>query len=168
MGQPPQAGLNAADENGNILIGAADQVAVNDSGVIRPFSHDTARGKGIGFPAVAGDGIVVHHGVHIAARNQKRQPGRSEYIDGFGILPVRLGDDAHAVAVMLQNPADNGVAKGGMIHIGIPNHIYKVALDPSPGFHFLPGHRQKSHSILQLSCTLFYQLAVDPFQKPGL
>ena len=148
MGKPPEARLNSADQDGNLLIGLADQVAVDYGSVVRALAHDPARGKCVRFPVVAGDGIVVHHGIHIAAGHQKGKPGLSEYIDGFRILPVRLRNDAHTVAVMLQHPADDGMTEGGMVYVGIPNHIYKIALHPTPGFHFLPGHRQKSHSCL--------------------
>ena len=47
MGHAPQAGLNAADENGNVLIHPSDQVAVNHRSIIGPFSYYSAWCKGI-------------------------------------------------------------------------------------------------------------------------
>ena len=140
VAQTAQTGFNSADENGYVFIGLPDQVTVHDGGIIRALSHDAAGGKGIGFPPMAGDGIVVHHGVHVAAADQKAQPGPAKGRYGLGILPIGLRDDAHAVAPAFQNTADNGVAEGRVIHIGITNDIYKVRLRNAPGFHFAFGN----------------------------
>ena len=75
MRQPSQTRLNAADEDGHVLVGLADKVAVDRGGVVRALAHDAAGGEGVGFPVVLGDGIVVDHGVHIAAGDQKAEPG---------------------------------------------------------------------------------------------
>ena len=99
MPQPAKAGFNAADQNGNILVGLADQIAVNHSSIIGPLAHFAAGGEGVSFAAVLGDRIVIDHGVHIAAGNQEAQTGTAEYVDGLGIFPVRLGDNAYGIAV---------------------------------------------------------------------
>ena len=83
-----------------------------------------------------GNGIVIHHGVHVAAGHQKPQPGTSEYVDGSGIFPVRLRNDANAVAIVFQNPADDGVTEGGVVYIGIADDIYEVTAFPAPLRHF--------------------------------
>ena len=132
-----QSGLKASDEDGNILIGPADQIAVDDGGIVRPLAHHTAGGEGIGLALVLGDGVVVHHGIHIAAGHQKAQPRIAQRIDGLGILPIRLGDDADGIAVAFQNAADDGVTERGVIHIGVTDHIHKVAAGPTALFHIL-------------------------------
>ena len=71
VAQAAKAGFDAADENGHILVGLADQIAVDDGGVVGALAHNTAGGEGIGFPLVLGNGVVVHHGVHIAAGHQE-------------------------------------------------------------------------------------------------
>ena len=126
-----------------VFIGLADEVTVDHGGVIRPLAHDPAGGEGIGFPPVLGDGIVIHHGIHVAPGHQKAQPGTAVYVDGLGIFPVRLGNDAYGVAVGLQHPADDGMAEGGMVHVGIPDHIYKVAPVPTPVQHILSAKGKK-------------------------
>ena len=147
MPQPAQTCLNAADEDGNVLVGLTDKVAVDRGGVVRAFAHDAAGGEGIGFPAVLGDGIVVDHGVHIAAGNQKAQPGTAKNVDGFGIFPIRLRDDANIVAVAFQNPADDGVAEGWVIDVGVADDVHKIADVPSTVEHFPSGNGQKFHIL---------------------
>ena len=145
VGQPPQAGFNAADEDGDVLVGLADQVAVDHGGVVGPLAHDAAGGEGVGLAPVLGDGVMVHHGIHIAAGHQEAQPGPAVDADGLGVLPVGLGDDADAVAVAFQHPADDGVAEGRMIHIGVADDIYEIALFPAPVQHILFADGKKAH-----------------------
>ena len=128
MGKAAQTGLDTANENGHILISLTDQIAVDDGGVVGPLTHDTAGGKGIGLAFVLGHGVVIDHGVHIAAGNQETQTGSAQNIDGLGIAPIRLGDDAHSIAGVFQYTADDGMSEGGVVHIGIGNDVYKVAL----------------------------------------
>ena len=73
VGQAAQAGLNAANENGYILVGLPDEIAVDDGGVVRALAHDAAGSEGVRLPAVPGDGIVVDHGVHVAGAHQEGQ-----------------------------------------------------------------------------------------------
>ena len=128
MGKTAQAGLNAANEDGHILIGLADQITVDDGGIVRAFTHHTAGGEGIGLALVLGDGVVVHHGVHIAAGHQKTQTRFAQNVNGFRISPIRLGDDTHRVTGLFQHTADDGMTKRRMVHISVGDHIYKVAL----------------------------------------
>ena len=139
VGKAAKACFDAAHNDGLVGVRAADEVAVNDGGVVRPLAHDAAGGKGVGLAALFGDGIVVHHGVHIAAHHQKAQTGLAQDLDGIGVFPIRLGDDAHFEAGIFQHARDDGMAKGGMVHIGIANDIYKITLFPAPFFHIGPG-----------------------------
>ena len=59
---------------GRMPVALADEVAVDDRCVIRALSADAAGGEGVGSAMVMGDGIVVDHGVHIAAGNEKAKP----------------------------------------------------------------------------------------------
>ena len=40
----------------------------------------------------------------------------------------------------LQKAADDGMAKGWMVHVGIAGDINKVTLLPSPDLHISPAH----------------------------
>ena len=79
---------------------------------------------------------MIDHGVHITAGNQKSKPWLSQHGNTSRVFPVRLGNDACRVAMGFQDPADNGMAKRRMIHIGIPDHIDKIKLFTACLFHF--------------------------------
>ena len=93
--------------------------AVDRHGVVRALSHEAAGRVCVSFPVAAGDGIVVHHRVHVAAADQKAEPGLAQDGDGIGIFPVRLRDDADLVAVGLQNTRDDRVPERRMVDIGV-------------------------------------------------
>ena len=120
-------------------VALADEVTVDDRRVIRALPADTAGGEGVGFPMVMGNSIVIDHGVHIAAGNEKAKPRLPQRRDGVRIPPIRLGENADLVARVLQHPADDGVTKGRMIDIGVANDIDEIALTPTPGGHIAPG-----------------------------
>ena len=140
MGKAAKAGLDSAYDDRHILIRGPYQVAVHRHGIVRPFSHDAARCIGVLLPALPGHGIMVHHGIHVSRRYQKPQSGPSQHFNAPFILPVRLGNDSHLISMGLQQPGYNGCAKGRMVHIGVPGHIHKVALLPSPDAHIIPVH----------------------------
>ena len=71
MGKPPQTGFNTANENGNILVGLPDQIAVNDGSIVRTLAHNAAGSKGIGLSLALGNGVMVDHRIHIAAADQE-------------------------------------------------------------------------------------------------
>ena len=135
MGQTAEAGLHTTDDDGYVLISLADQVAVDHRGVVGPLARDPAGGVGVRFSVVLEDGIVVHHGVHVPAHDQKAQPGPAQDRDGSRVLPVGLGDDAHAIPRALQHPGDDGVAEGGVIHVGVADDVDEIADVPSPLLH---------------------------------
>lgn len=118
---PPQ-------DDGNVPVSPPDQISVNSGGMIRTFTHYTSGSIGIRGSSFAGNGIVIHTAVHISGRYQKPQSGPSKHGDACRVLPVGLGNNSHLVSVSLQHSADNGMPKGGMIHIGVSDHIYKIQL----------------------------------------
>ena len=139
VGQPAQAGLDPAQNNGLFLVNRADQIGVNHHRVVWPLPHLSPRRIGVLGPALLGHGIMINHGVHISPGHQKPQPGLPQHRDAGRIPPVRLGDHSYLITVGLQNTADNRMAKRRVIHIGIPRHINKIALLPSPKLHVRPA-----------------------------
>ena len=135
MREPPKACLNAADDDGGFFVALTDQIAVDRHGVVRALSGDAAGRVCVSFPVAAGDGIVVHHRVHVAAADQKAEPGLAQDGDGIGVFPVRLGDDADLVAVGPQNARDDRVSKRRMVNVRVADDIDKVALRPAAAVH---------------------------------
>ncbi|CCY33792.1 uncharacterized protein BN729_02692 [Ruminococcus sp. CAG:60] len=84
---------------------------------------------------LAGNGVVVHHGIHVACADQKAKTGLPKHGDAFFFAPVRLRNDAHLVPPALQKTADNGASKGRMVHICISCHVDKIKLVPAALFH---------------------------------
>ena len=154
MGHAPQTGFNAADENGDILVHPADEITVHHRGIVRPLPNHPTRCKGIHLTVLFGHAIVVDHGVHVAAGDQKAQPGPTQNCDGLGVLPIRLGDESHLISCRFQHTADDGMAEGGMVHIGIPNDVDKVTLLPATPLHIRFGNWQKvTHGASSFICA---------------
>ena len=147
--QSAQTRLHTADDDGGLLIGLSDQIAIDDRGIVRALADGAAGGIGVKLSAVLEDGIVIDHGIHIAAHDQKPVFGLAQRFDGLRVLPIRLRDDANLIARVLKYPGNNGMAEGGMIHIGVADHIDKVALLPVVLAHLRLVHGEKiGHSSL--------------------
>ena len=99
VGEPAQGSLNAAEDEGDIFIGAADGLRINDNGPVRPLAGGPRRGVGIGRTGLFGRGVVVYHGVDISGGYQEGEFGAAKGFDGGRVFPVRLGDNADPVAL---------------------------------------------------------------------
>ena len=135
VGQAAQARLDAADNDGSVLERLADEIAVDRDGTVGAVTFLAAGGIGVGVAAVLGHRIVVDHGVHVAGADEKAQARLAEHSDAGGVSPVGLTDDAHLVAVRVEDTADDGHAKAGMVHIGVAADVDKVALVPAACIH---------------------------------
>ena len=144
VGHPAQAGLDSAQNDRNVFVGAADQISIDHSRMIRPLSRFSSRRIRVLLPSFSGNIIVIDHGIHVPGRDEEGELRPSEHVDAPLVLPVRLGNDADAVAVRLQHAADDGMSKGGMIHIGVPDDIDKIRSFNPPLFHLFSCYRQES------------------------
>ena len=135
MCQTAQTAFNPTYDDRCVLVSPADQVAIYDGCIIRTFSHDTARRKGIGLSSLFGYRIMVDHRIHIATGNQKAKTRFSQSRNRRIVFPVRLGNDPHTIAIGFQETCDNGMPKGRMIHIGIPAYIDKIQPVYAASFH---------------------------------
>ena len=106
----------------------ANQVTVYHIGPVGAFSHNTARREGVSLPAFFRHGIVIYHRIHISGGDQEGQARLAIDLNALWILPVRLGQDRHAVAVAFQHPPDDRRAERWMIHVGVADDIDKVWL----------------------------------------
>lgn len=135
VGQATQACLDATDNDGGVLERLADEVAVDRDGSVGTAPLLATGGIGIGVAAVLGHRIVVDHGVHVAGADQKAQARLTEHRDAGGVGPVGLADDAHFVAVRVEDAADDGHTKAGVVHVGVAADVDKVALVPAARIH---------------------------------
>ena len=142
MGEPPQAGLHAADGDGDVGIGPAQHLGIDNR---RPFgpSLGSAGRIQILFPGRLVGGIAVNHGIHIPAGHQKGQPRPSQGLIGPKIAEIGLAEKRHAVAQRLQIAPDERIGKGGMIHIGVRGYQNKIRLRNPPLLQVFLCHRQK-------------------------
>ena len=145
MTKPPQACLNAADQNRHILVSLANEIAINHSCIIRPLAHNPTGGKGICFAFMLGNRIMVHHRIHITAGYQETKTRPTENINRVRLFPIRLRNDTYAVAMLFQNSADDRMTEGGVINISIADHIHKIATGPATVQHILLTNRKKAH-----------------------
>ena len=83
---------------------------------------------------------MVHHGIDIAGADEECKAGLAEAFEIFRTVPIRLGNDAHRVAVAFKHPADDGRAKARVIHIRIPDDIHKIKLFNVPFTQFRCAH----------------------------
>ena len=90
MRKAPERCLDAAEDHRCMFIRSPDQIAVHGNRAVRPFSHDTARRKGICFSVLFRHGIMVDHGIHISGRDKKAKTRFTENRNAVLVLPVRL------------------------------------------------------------------------------
>ena len=141
MGKPAQAGFHTANHQRYIRISLAHQPAVHIHRPVRPQTLLPARRIGIAAARFFGCGVMIHHGVDIAAGHDKPV---SRPAKGFHTLTageIGLGDNPHPEALMFQQPAHQRCAKAGMIHIGITSDQHKVQFIPASVLHVLPVYR---------------------------
>lgn len=103
-----------------MLICLPDQIAVYNTGTIRPQAHFSSRRIGICTSVFLGNRIMIHHGIHVSGCNKKTQARFPEHLDTLFLSPVRLGDHSYTVASAFQKASDNSRSKRRMIHIASP------------------------------------------------
>ena len=143
VGQAAQARLDAADDDGGVLERLADEIAVDRDGTVGAVPLLATGGISVGVAAVLGHRIVVDHGVHVTGADEKAQAWLAEHGDAGGIGPVGLADDAHLVAMRVEDAADDSHAKAGMVHVGVTADVDKVALVPAARIHVGAADREE-------------------------
>ena len=146
--QATQRSLHPTHDKRGVFIGSSNQIAINHRRMIRTQAHLSTRGIEIAIAVFFCNRIVAHHRIHVSRTHQKRQARLAENIDAGRVMPIRLRDDTHLVAICFEQACDDCHAEGGMVNVRVAAHVYKVALIPSALFHFLTCHRQKGHGVL--------------------
>ena len=149
VGEAAEGGLQTADDDGDVPINFSDLIGVDDGGPVGAIPRPVAGGVGIVVAALPGGGVMGHHGVDVAAVDEDPVSGLAEDGEGLVLLPVGLGQDAHPVALILQHTADDGRAKGGVVHVGVAGDQQEVIVVPVPGQHILFRNGQEFFEGLQ-------------------
>ncbi len=76
VGEAAQAGLQAADDDGDVPKDLPDLVGVDNGGPVGPQAGPIARGVGVVMAALFGGGVVGHHGVDVSPADEDPVPGR--------------------------------------------------------------------------------------------
>ena len=143
MSQTAKRCLDATQNNGNILIRAANQVSVDHRRAIGTKPHLAAGRERISAAMPLGYRVVVHHRVHVASGNQESQPGPSQHRDAFRVAPIGLADHTHLIVVGLKQARDDGHAERGMVDIRIAAHEHEIAAVPTTLLHIGTANRQE-------------------------
>ena len=147
VGKAPQRRLQPADDNGGAASeGLPGPVGIHDGSPVRPTAHLTPRGIEVLVPAPLSHGVVGHHAVQVAPADEHAKSGLSHVGEGGAVVPVRLGQHRHPVALRLQKSGDKRAAEAGVVNVGVGHHHQKVVVVPLPSPHLLPAHRQKFRS----------------------
>ena len=143
VGKPAQRSLQTAQDHRQVGVGLLGQPGVNGGAAVRPRAADAA-----GRVFVLGTrnfchGVVAHHAVHVAAADEKAVLRPAEPLEVLAVGITGLGQHADLIALGLQQAADDGGAKAGVVNVGIAAHHHKVQLIPPPGFHVRPADGKK-------------------------
>jgi hypothetical protein len=132
MGKPAEAGLNAADDNGDVFINGAYALDITSKGPVGPEAGFTAGRIRVFRAPFFGGGITGNHGIKIARPNKEGQAGTAQNGVRNRIFPIGLGDDPHPEPIGLQKTADQCRRKRRMIYIGVSGHKDKITFLPAP------------------------------------
>ena len=176
MGDAPQAGLDAADDDRYTGERLARTLRIDDHRAVGPQSALTARRVGI----IAADApiarIAVDHRVHVAGGDAEEEVRLAEHAERVGALPVRLRDDADTEALRLKQAPDDRHAKARMVDVGVAGDDDDVAGIPAERVHLGAGHRLERRGpepggpVLAVTGDVaggFHGGAIRPETRPG-
>ena len=84
MGDSAQAGLDATQHDGNLLVGFPAALGIHRHAAIGPFVRLTPRRVGIIGADLAVGGVAVDHGIHVAAGHSEKQIGFAQSLESIG------------------------------------------------------------------------------------
>jgi len=142
LGDAAQTGLDAADHDLHTGVGFAAALRVDGDGAVGALVRRAVRGVGVVGAGFAISRVAVDHRIHIAGSDAEEEARPTQRLEGFGTVPGRLGDDAHAQALRFQKAADQGHAEARMVDIAVAADQDDVALVPAQGIHLGAAHGQ--------------------------
>ena len=141
MHKAAQAGLDAANDDGHMGPQALYHLSIYHGGMVGPLAHRAPSGVFIHAAGIFRCCIMAQHGVQIATGNEHAQTGLAQLSKIVWLVPGRLAQKCHLVALSLQHTANHRRSKGRVVHIGIAANEQKVQLLPATFCNFFPGNR---------------------------
>ena len=145
--QATQRSLHPTHNNRGVFMGSSNQITVDHRCMVGTQTHLSTRGIEIAIAMLLCNGVVAHHRIHVSRADQKRQAGLAEHIDAGRVMPIRLRNNTHFVAICLKQSGDDSHTERRMVHVRIATNVHKIALVPSALFHFFTRNRQKGHGV---------------------
>ena len=127
MRDTTQGSLDTAQDNRHMFVGFFTALAIDQARAVRTFARHAARGVGVIGTDLFVRGVAVDHRIHVAGGDAEEQVRLTQLHEVVFGLPVRLGDDAHAKALGLQQTTNDGHAERRVIDIRITGHDDDVA-----------------------------------------
>src|SRR5690606_4068507 len=88
-------------------------------------------------------GVAVDHRVHVAGGDAIEQVGLAQLHEVVFAAPVRLGNDADAIALGFQQTANDRHAERRMVDIGVSSNNDHITAVPAELIHLFPAHWQE-------------------------
>ena len=128
MRKTPEARLDAADDDRHAAVCLPHTVRINDRCAVRALPRFAAGRVSVARAALFRGGVMVHHGIDVSRADEERKARPAKAAELLRAVPVRLGDDAHRIAVALQHAADDRRAETRMIHVCVADDVYEIKL----------------------------------------
>ena len=136
MDQPPERGLEAAEDNGHALAGLACTFGINDERSVRAEAEFAGWTVGVLAAFAAHGGVHIEPGVDAAGSDGPEQPRRAHRAKIVGAVPVGLGEDGDLETVVREPTTDKSGPERRMIHIRVGRDENDVRLLPAEGGYF--------------------------------
>ena len=138
MGDPAQAGLDPAQDNGTgFLEIGPDEIAVDNGCPIGAAVVYISRRIVVTFALPTRGGIVGHHGIDAAAGHAPEESGFSQPADIVARGRVWLGNNAHSVTGIEEDLSDDGHADEGRVNVAVAGYQDDIEPVPSKLFYFI-------------------------------
>ena len=139
MCETAQRSLQPADYDRNIAVCLPDLAAVDDGGTVGTRAGSSACRIRVVTAFALGGGVMSHHGIDIAAADEKAETRATE--TGKILHAFRLRQNTHPIALRFQHAGNDRDTEAGMIDIGVSRYRYDVRLLPAARTHFFLCNR---------------------------
>ena len=143
MGQPPERGLEAAEDDGDAFVGLSGTFGVDDQWTIGTEAEFGARAVGVFAAFVAHGSVGVKFGVDAAGGDGPEQSRRADGAEVVGGVPIGLGEDGDFKTVVREPTTDKCGPERRVIHISVRSDEDDVRLLPAEGSYFFACCGQK-------------------------